>query len=244
MMITLTGCGGDDQQQVAALPPPPPPPPPPPAPSVTPIEQLMAEMNIDPRIVFPEDQAPDNDEDRRAVLEFFDAQARGNAQAMRTMLPLAEQLQLTDMVEDGTWEATVAKILQIRVHTGTNSLSQKCALAVIEVGDGPNLSFQPQLWYYTTSGDEAQFEAAPTPPGIIDRLSGDWIASWHQILAAEMAKSQEPDEDLALAQKNIDSSENSPSSTGASPGGGGGAPTRTPGGTPGSPPRGPSSPPM
>jgi len=202
----------------------------------------MAELNIDPRVSLPEDRAPDNDDDRRAVLEFFDAQARGNAQALRSMLPLGEQLQLAAMVEDGTWNDAVSKILEVQVQTGSNSLSQKCALAVIEVGNGPTRTFEPQLWYYTTSGGEVQFEAAPAPPGILDRLSGDWIASWHQILDTEMAKSQEPDEDLTLAQKNIDSSEGAPSSTSNAPGGGG-TPTRSPGGTP-SAPRGPSSPPM
>lgn len=245
MILPLSGCTGEEEPQVAALPPPPPPPSEPPPPAITPIAQLMEDMNIDKRVSLPEDRAPDNDTDRRAVLEFFDALARGNAQAMRTMLPLSEQLQLDAMVGDGSWSQSVARIKQVQVQTGSNSLAQKCALAVVEVGDGPSVSFQPMLWYYTTSAEAAQFEAAPAPPGILDRLSGDWIASWHQILDAEMTKAQEPDEDITLAQRDLDESQDSPTPAGgAIPGGGGGAPVRSPGGTPGSPPGGPSSPPM
>ena len=65
-------------------PPPPPvvtrvaPPPPPPKPTVTPIDQLMVQLGIDERVQLLEEDAPAKEDDRRAVLEFFDAFARGD----------------------------------------------------------------------------------------------------------------------------------------------------------------------
>ena len=49
-MIAFAGGCGEEEPPPVVMAPPPPPPPPPPAPTVTPIEQLMAEMNIDPRV--------------------------------------------------------------------------------------------------------------------------------------------------------------------------------------------------
>lgn len=219
-MLTLGGCAGEDDQQVAVVPPPPPPPPPPPAPAVTPIADLMAELNIDKRVVLPEERAPATDPERKAVLVFFDAFARGNAQALRSMLPLSDQLELKALVDSGDWEKTASQIQRIEVQTGSNNLNQKCALAVFEVGHGATTNFQPQLWYYTLEEDAAMFEAAPTPPGILDKLSGDWIAAWHQILAAELELAQKPDDDVTVPQRNLDSGQGPSTSSG----GGGGAP--------------------
>lgn len=224
MSLLLAACSSEEPQQVVVAPAPPPPPPPP-APLVTPIDQLMMDLNIDPRVVLPEERAPDNNIDRKAVLVFFDAIARGNAQSLKGMLPLTDQLELAALVDSGAWKATVDSIQRIEVQTGTNSLSQKCALAVIEVGKLSNMTFQPQLWYYTTADEDPIFEAAPSPPGIMDKLSGDWIAAWHQVLEAEMALAMKPEEDLSVPQKNLDTGGSSQSASqggGTNPFGGGG----------------------
>src|SRR3982750_225090 len=84
VLATSPGCSKHEEETVAVAPPPPPPPAPE-APKVTPIDQLMAQLNIDPKVHLPEAKAPDNDEDRKAVLVFFDSFARGNAQALKTM---------------------------------------------------------------------------------------------------------------------------------------------------------------
>lgn len=224
-MVMLSGCTGEEQAPVAVQPARPAPPPPPPEPTVTPIADLMAELNIDQRVVLPEDRAPATTEERRAVLVFFDAFARGNSQALQSMLPLSDQLELQALVTSGDWKRTVDQIKRIEIQTGSNDLSQKCALAVVEVGAGAGTNYQPQLWYYTVEEDAAVFEAAPTPPGILDKLSGDWIAAWHKILAAELALAQQPDEDVEIQQQNIDSgsdqgSQNSGSPDGPAPPGG------------------------
>ena len=206
MMVAAPGCSNEPEQQVNLAPPPPPPPPPePPKPAITPIEQLMGDLNIDQRVMLPEDRAPNNDIDRRAVLTFFDAIARGNTAALKEMLPLTDQLELTALIESGAWDKTVKAIQSIEIQTG-NHEENKCALAVIEVSDGGNFSYQPQLWYFTTeTEDEVQFEAAPTPPGIMDRLSGDdWIAAWHQILEEEAMLAMRNDEIEEFQQRNVE----------------------------------------
>ena len=179
----------------------------------------MAELNIDQRVVLPEDRAPATTEERKAVLVFFDAFARGNSQALQSMLPLSDQLELKALVDSGDWQRTVTQIKRIEIQTGPNDFSQKCALAVVEVGASAATNFQPQLWYYTIEQDNPVFEAAPTPPGILDKLSGDWIVSWHKILAAELELAQQPDEDVTIEQQNIDSGTDQPSQNSGGPDG-------------------------
>ena len=229
--LAMIGCAGEEPKQVAAVAPPPPPPSPPPKPLSTPVEQLMDELNIDRRIVLAEERAPDNDVDRKAVLVFFDALARGNSQSFKGMLPLADQMELNALVQSGAWKDTTSKITKVEVQTGKNSLNLKCALAVVEVGSGADMTFQPQLWYYNSEREEPVFEAAPTPPGILDKLSGDWIASWHEVLAAEFALAEKPDDDVTAPQVNLDTNESEKSSGGGAIGGGGGG-GKKPGGTP------------
>jgi hypothetical protein len=204
MLAFLPGCGGGEAEQAAVAPPPAPAPAPPPPPAVTPIAQLMEQLNIDPRVRLPEERAPDNDVDRKAVLVFFDAFARGNAKSVKTMLPLTDQMELDALTESGAWQSSVKDIQMIDVRTGANSLGQKCALAVIEVGSGAVTSFQPQLWYFTADARTSLFEAAPTPPGIIDRLSGNWIDTWHKILAKELALADQPEGIYEIPKKNLD----------------------------------------
>jgi hypothetical protein len=204
-LVTLNGCGKGKEEVAENVPPPPPPPPAPAAPAVTPIEQLVVELNIDPRVRLPEDKAPDNNDDRKAVLVFFDAFARGDANAVKGMLPETDQRELAPLVESGVWKQTAAQIKAIDVQTGRNPTGNKCALAVIETGKGAVSNFQPQMWYYTSENDASLFEAAPTPPAIIDQLSGnDWIAAWHKILAEELALADKPDEEFEPPQKVLD----------------------------------------
>lgn len=231
LALVAAGCGSNAEPEVVqAAPAPPPPPPAPPKPTVTPISELMVELNIDPRVSLAEEHAPRTNAERRAVLEFFDAIARGNANAMRGMISLADQYELAAMVKSGDWEQIVSKIEMIRVRTGDNSLGQKCAAAVIEVGRGSDMTFQPQMWYYEIRGESALFEAAPTPPGIMDRLSGDWIASWHAVLEEEMLLAEKPDEEIDPFQieVNDDDEESTSTSTTGSGGPAGRAPTRPP----------------
>jgi hypothetical protein len=226
--LLLAGCGGESDSQVGdRRPPPPPPPQEPPKPAATPISDLMARLSIDERINLPEGKAPGNNPDRIAVLEFFDAFARGDADSLQTMLPLADQQELNALVESGVWEETIAGISEIAIETGTGPYEEKCALAIFEINGG----FQPQLWYYASSADGYRFDAAPTPPDMINKLYGeDWIALWHTILEEEIELANKPDEEFDLPGVAVDeeSGGRNDSFRGSSPG----TPNR-PGGPPG-----------
>jgi hypothetical protein len=190
-IAVLPGCGGEEAEPVALAPPPPPPPPPPPAPTVTPVDQLMDQLGIDDRIVMAENKAPGNDADRTAVLEFFDAFARGDAQSVGTMLSMLDQAELQELERSGDWLKTTNGIAEILVETGQIN-GNSCALALFTVDS----NYQAQLWYYRGDASGYTFEAAPTPPNIVNRLSGDWIQSWHKILEEEIALGMMPDVEL------------------------------------------------
>lgn len=212
LALGLPGCSGEPEG-------PPPAPayvPPPPAPDVpptTPISDLMAQLRIDPRVSLPEDYAPDTDEARKAVLEFFDAFARGDSRALARKLSSADQRELQAMVESGEWERTTSKITRIDVQTGMSTYGE-CALALFDVAG----EFQPQLWYYTISGDSVTFDAAATPPNMVNKLSGtDWIKAWHSILDEERELAARPDTPVQLPQRNLDEGGREADSQGGGP---------------------------
>ncbi|MHC4414178.1 MAG: hypothetical protein ACYS0G_02720 [Planctomycetota bacterium] len=191
------GCGSEAPPPRAAAPLPPPRPAPA-APTVTPIDQLLAQLGIDERIRLPEDKAPSNNEERKAVLEFFDAFARGDATALGTMLSRLDRDELDELVRTGAWETTTGQINRVDVQTGRGPDGQPCALAIFYVAD----DFQPQLWYYTVDADDAVFDAVAAPPDIMDKLSGaDWITAWFGLLEQELALADQPDEEFAAPQK-------------------------------------------
>jgi hypothetical protein len=227
------GCGGEDAAPQARVVAPPTTPPPPPPPKITPIDELMAQLRIDERVALPESKAPDNDADRKIVLEFYDAFVRSDDQAVGRMISGADRLELEELVSAGSWRDTVSRISRVEIQTGMSPLGQKCALGVFHVGSG----FQPQLWYYEELSGEYVFEAAATPPDIMERLSGtDWIAAWHEILDEEIARANEPDEEFEIPQRTFDDEEGSGRSA-SSPGRR--APTRPPGGPSRRPPKPP-----
>lgn len=220
--LLVGGCGGEEEP-VAQAPPPPPPPKPttPPPPKITPIADLMERHRIDERVVLPEEKAPDNDPDRIAVLQFFDAFVRGDAATLGEMMSFADKIELDELVESGDWARTVENIEQVDVQTGPSDFGD-CALAVFTV----DLEFQPQLWYY--QGDESghTFEAGPTPPNIMSRLSGtNWIQRWHEILAEELALADQPDVELERPQVNLDEEGESGASAGSGPSANPGSPS-------------------
>lgn len=253
-IAALLGCEESAPQTQA--PPPPRPvaaPPPPPPPRVATVAELMERLNIDERIVLEEDKAPTDEAERVAVLEFFDAFVRGDVGSLSSMLSVIDKQELEALAATDAWDETVSGIREILVETGAGPTGESCALAIFDVRGED----QPQLWYYTTSADALNtngylFDAAATPPNIIDQLHGDdWIARWHEILEEEVQLAIKPDEDIAPLNVDIDDSEDEDEDF--SGGGGGGtspgfAPSgspngrRKPIGAPGGRPPGPGSP--
>ena len=236
LVVSLGGCSDPP-------PPPPPPiavaPPPPPPPPLTPISELMARYNIDPRVSLPEDRAPGTDPQRIAVLQFFDAFVRGNVSALTPLLSAPDQYQLENLAKDGGFEALAKSIAKCDVRCGSHA-SNDCTLAVFTIGE----EFQPQLWVYTINGSTNEFDSVATPLKVLDKLSGsDWIAAWYKILEDELALAQKPDEVIDvpsqdLTQEATDDSSSTPDG-GGEPGVPGGMPGKRKPGTPIGAPRPP-----
>ena len=223
VIVAMTGCGSDEPETAPVLFRPPPPPPAPVA-TVTPIQTLMSRLGIDERVVMEEQWAPDNDEGRIAVLTFFDAFARGDDIVVASMLSTADRIELDALVESGDWASTTSEISRIQIQAGYNpkDSDDACTVAMIFVGT----SFQPQLWHFSSDYEDSMvFDAEATPPGILNKLTGtDWIAAWFGILAEEAALAEVPDEELIIAQKNLDDGGVSQSGRRRGPGAGPGAP--------------------
>jgi len=236
----LTGCGGEEEAVVKA--PPAPPPPPPPPPQATSIEDLMAELDIDERVRVR--TAPDSEADRRAVLLFFDAFARGDVARLKEMLPMEEEQELEEMIASGEFQQGVENIEEIWVEAGSSPTGQLAVMGIFTVG----FDYQPSMWYLMTDMQGAQFDAAPTPPDVLNRISGnDRILAWHQLIEEEREKAQEADFELELPQQVLEGATGGgegPGQQPASPGGPGpgpGGPSPGPGGPgPGGP--GPGAP--
>jgi hypothetical protein len=237
----LSGCGEE--------PPPPPvvqapaPPPPPPPPPLTTIAELMERFGFDGRIRLREEQAPGSDPARIAVLRFFDAFLRGQETAVRAMLSIPDQLQLDELVASGEWAASLEGVTRVDVRCGRSPQGDDAVLAIFHVGT----EFQPQLWLMELRGEEGTFDAVPTPPDIMNRLSGtDWIAAWFKVNQEEMARADQLDEVVVIPQRDLgDESGSSRASSGGMPslapaggGGGGGGPGRRRPSTPIPPPGG------
>jgi hypothetical protein len=240
----LVGCGEDPPPPPPVVQAPPPDPGPPPPPPVTPIETLMVQLGIDPRVRLPEAQAPGTDAERIAVLRFCDAFVRGNGDSVRPMLSMPDQFQFDRMLDAGEWPKAIEGVSRVDVRTGRSPEGDACVLAIFHTG----LEFQPQLWLTEVRGEQATFDALPTPPDIMNKLSGsDWIAAWFEVNRAEIARADEPDEAVSVPQQDFTEAANidagAGSGPGITPGGAPGAPgvpgRRMPSGTPVAPPRGP-----
>jgi hypothetical protein len=169
----------------------------------------MAELNVDPRIKMSEATAPRSTEDRRAVLTFFDAIVKNNVNSVESMLAPKEQAELINLRETGRWDPAVEGIQEVTIETGPkpsiigvgSPTARLAVLAIFQV----NGHYEPTLWYLSDGPNGAEFEAAPTPPDILNRVSGnDMIAAWHRIIEEEMAKSQEMDVVVKAAQQVLD----------------------------------------
>ncbi|MCA9283974.1 MAG: hypothetical protein KDA22_02075 [Phycisphaerales bacterium] len=223
----LAGCGGEEEKPVVVAPPPPPPPPPPPR--VATIEELMSRLAIDQRVRLPEELAPASEDARVAVLQFFDAIVRGDGSTAGEFMSLPDRLQLEAMQKDGSWAKATEGIARVDLRAGRSPLGDPAVLAVFHVGR----NFEPQLWTYHIDNATAMFDAEPTPPGIMNQLSGeDWIGAWYKVLSDELAKADQPDELVTVPQQSFDKKEDAEDMS-SSEGGGGPGPAR---------PRGPGSP--
>ncbi|MDG2423652.1 MAG: hypothetical protein P8M22_06725 [Phycisphaerales bacterium] len=159
------------------------------------IADLMTEYGIDDRVYMSEDKAPSSEKEKIALLKFFDAWVRGNHEYVIEVLGTADQPQLMAMVQEGQWAASTGDVIDnVELQTGPAKDGGTCVLAIFEHIDVMR-DPEAQLWSYRAknigniSDDETiGFWAIATPPGMVDRLSGDdRIAEWWKILDEENA---------------------------------------------------------
>lgn len=225
----LVGCGEEEvkkpvaKAKKAVAPPPPP---------VKSVEELCQELQIDSmRVRMPEDEAPNSTDARRGILIFFDAWLRGDDQTVVGMLNSSDRMELMAMVEDGAWQDATEDVDAVFIRTGMSNTGDRCVLAIYEVG----VDTQAQLWTYNGSGQSMNFTAVPTPPGMVDRLSGDMISDWYSILQEENSLWSVADEQLEDLMAEEDEEEEKSGSgavglQGQGGGGGGGGGRRGPAG--------------
>lgn len=233
LVLLLGACGGKEEKPKPAAttyqPPSTPPPPP-----VLPVATLQSQMGTDDRILWAEQDAPFDTGERKAILSFVDAFAKGDAAAIRPRLTLVDQLELDQLASNPDWNGFGDDLRAIELQAGVSPTNgQSCVLIVYQVG----YVFQPQMWYYSANGDDYTFESVWTPPDMMNKLSGGWgkwIESWHDIIQEELEISEEPDVELVSLEEYLDDDATSDAAGGGStpgkgpsapsPGGGGGGP--------------------
>jgi hypothetical protein len=174
-------------------PPPPPPkvvkkvqidPGPPPA---TPIEDLIAQFNIDERVWMDERQAPPTDQERIGLLKFFDAFARGRADQLRPYFGEIEQQELAYLEASGDLAQLSADIEGIEIWMGMTSGGIAAVLGLYEFAD----RVEGQMWEIAqkpAAGGGYVFVAAYAPPGLSDALGRDAFDDWYEVVLAEQEK--------------------------------------------------------
>lgn len=219
--ITMLGaCSEEEAQQAAPIvQAPPPPPPPPPEPTVEDIASLMKSLSIDERISLPEDLAPKTTEERKAVLLFWNAFAKGDEAAARGMMSDRDATVLKKLVDGGGWAKSTVGIKSIEVQCKNDS--NGFATFAIIASDLPDRAL---LWDAMEEDGKFVFTSFPGPPDILDHLSGtDSIAAWKKYVNDMFEKyANLPDEEVEIPQSKMEESEES--SDGGS-GGGGNTPT-------------------
>ncbi len=221
----LSGCVEDAPPPPPPAPPAPPPPPPPP-PQVKTVDELRGELGIDPKVSLPESLAPETTEKRVAVLKFMNSFATGDAASATAVLAPEDAAVLAEIESNGAWRAATAALTKIECRCGKRPEDGRdCLLAIMIAGDNET----PTLWNFTV-GDSTAFAAEPTPPGIMNRLSGeDWIEAWYKELERVIALANEPDEVLTMVQVKVGEATDTgqaPPEAGGGGGGGGRAPMR------------------
>jgi len=219
-IIMLAACSEEEPQQSApVVQAPPPPPPPPPEPTVEDIASLMKSLSIDARVSLPEDLAPQTTEERKAVLLFWNAFAKGDEAAARGMMSERDAKVMKKLTDGGGWAKSTVGIKSIEVQCKNDS--KGFATFAIITSDLPDRAL---LWDAMDEEGKFVFTSFPGPPDILDHLSGtDSIAAWKKYVNDMFEKyANLPDEEVEIPQSKMEESEES--SDGGS-GGGGGTPT-------------------
>ncbi len=222
------GCGGEEEKS-------PTPvvqekPKPKPKPKAKTISQLTSSLSIDERINFAEDKAPRSEQQRIAILNFFNALLVSDTNIINSMLSFTDQIELDLMLSD-EYGSLMDEVSLVELDTGISPEGKTCVMAIYEIGS----DYQMQLWYLNETGDNITFDAVATPPDLVELLDGDWIQQYFEYRTELAEIALQPDEDSVYQLVGELKSSEGNKSGGSQPGG----PTG-PGGPGG--PRGPGGP--
>ncbi len=145
--------------------PPPPPPPPPRIEQPKPLDagSVLQSMDVDARVEFAEDAAPVSRDLAQAAIKLADAIARGDDEALRTMLDRTDHGSLDRLIASGQWYDATGKLEAVRVVSINTGARLDPAPEAAEIG----LAVQDQdgayvmLWAGRKVFDDWVFTARP-----------------------------------------------------------------------------------
>ncbi len=169
-MSLLAGCEKKKPPPVVEAPPPPPPP----VPDPVQVDPIMQSMSPSAKVQFPQFAAPHSDGLARAVIAFADALAKGDATKFGSMLnPVTAKPLLTQLMNDGAWDTSVAEIEAVRVVLVNDDVNPNADAAAVyfavQATDGAYLLG----WGAAKVGDEWKFAGAPASD-LVKRRASDW----------------------------------------------------------------------
>ena len=136
----------------------PPPPPPPPPRKVA--QKVDAQSLVsDPRVQFPQDQAPTNESLARAVADLASALASGDDAAFAALLDGPSKQVLAEQVANGSWARETANIEVVRVVALTADADSASVTLAVQDPRGAYLLG----WKAVPSGDLWTFGGAQSP---------------------------------------------------------------------------------
>lgn len=212
----LVACG-EEPPPVVTAPPPPPKPTAPPPPPVTSIADLMAKYDIDQRVNLPEELAPDTDVQRIAVLKFFDAFAKAQADGLKGALSPADAETLSQMTAGGDFGRACDPITRIDLSASSKSdelqrgskagsgptwwpsgAPKTCGAVMAVFRSGGRV--EAQLWVFDVAGEgkkvsKQQFHSIYQPMDIMSKVSGKSLrAAWATVASKELGSATEAEE--------------------------------------------------
>ena len=163
--LGMPGCE-KKQKQVQA------PPPPPPPRRLDPLEDL----DMDPRVQFPEAREPSTRELAEAIAEFSSALVRGDDATLSAMMDADGRTVLSALKSSGHWKAETSRIEAVRVCTleeaddavrlglGIQDPEGAYVLAWTGTPDGDSYTFSPLPMEYVQRDSVAMLDELPLIP--------------------------------------------------------------------------------
>lgn len=155
--VVLSACGKKEEQTADSGAYTPAPVAPPPAPRLRP-----ADLGLAPKVQFPAELMPVNEDEARGVASLANAVADGDADALAAMLDRADAALLAELRESGDWESSTAAASAVRVVAlESTGASVRVGLAIEDAAGAYLLG-----WEGTQSRGAWSFRALPvvSPP--------------------------------------------------------------------------------